>query len=382
VRATGLQRTSRTSLVVLAIVLAIVLGELQTTTGGATVQHAPVLTQRALAAGASHDCIVAGSGRPVIDWSKLQNPILAEPSGGVKDQAIIWADGRWHMLFSYVVNDASLPGGIRWNVATATSKDMVHWSAPAPWPLQRGVLGVASPDIVREPSGSFLVSYQSDPGASAPSDDQARLFYRTSHDLRTWSAPHALARSLAPTAAERMIDGALVFTGHELLVGFKYSSPTQPAIFEIARSATGSPAGPWKLVGHPDIKVNDDTIENYEFVMVAGRWRLVATSNTLDQPWLFTLAGNPDRPSGWLRWAGGDQLQVPSEAFNSGTGISSISYEHANSAFLCSAGSQPGGYTYLLYAGSSELAQFDGWGHAEVGIARSTDLVHWQVPPG
>jgi hypothetical protein len=179
-----------------------------------------------------------------------------------------------------------------------------------------------------------------------------------------------------------MIDGAFVFTGHELLIGFKYSSPTQPAVFEIARSTTGSPAGPWKLVGRPDIEVNNDTVENYEFMMAAGRWHLMATSNTLDQPWLFTLVGNPDRPSGWLQWTGGVQLQVPSEAFNSAPGISSVTYEHAYSAFLCAAGSRPGDYTYLLYAGSNELTQFDGWGHAKIGIARSTDLVHWQVPPG
>jgi hypothetical protein len=285
------------------------------------------------------------------------------------------------MLFSYVINDPNLPGGIRWNVATATSKDMVRWSSPDPWPLQRGVLGAASPDIVREPSGTFLVSYQSDPGASAPSREQARLFYRTSKDLRTWSAPHALAGSLAPSPLERMIDGAFVYTGHQLLVGFKYSSPTQPAVFEIARSMSGSPEGPWQLVGRPDIVVNDDTIENYEFVQAAGRWRLVATSNTLDQPWIFTLAGDPDHPDGWLEWSSGYQLQIPAEAFNSASGISSVSYEHANSVFLCGATSLPGGYFYLLYAGSDELTQFDGWGHAKIGLARSTDLVHWQVPP-
>jgi hypothetical protein len=124
------------------------------------------------------------------------------------------------------------------------------------------------------------------------------------------------------------------------------------------------------------------TVLAHEFVMVAGTWRLMATSNTLDQPWLFTLAGNPDRPSSWLEWTPGQQLQVPSQAFNSGTGISSVSYEHASSAFLCSAGSLPGGYTYLLYASSNELTQFDGWGHAGIGIARSSDLVHWRVPPG
>jgi sucrose-6-phosphate hydrolase SacC (GH32 family) len=67
----------------------------------------------------------------------------------VKDPAIVWAGGRWHLLFSYVTDDPSLPGGVRWDIATAASTDMVHWSAVDPWPAQRGVSGVASPDIVR-----------------------------------------------------------------------------------------------------------------------------------------------------------------------------------------------------------------------------------------
>jgi hypothetical protein len=341
----------------------------------------PLLSAQALGDGAGHACIATPSPQPAIDWSRLHNPILSEPTGGVKDEAIIWTGGRWHMLFSYVTDDPSLPGGIRWNIATATSTDMTHWSPPDPWPLQKGVLGVASPDIVRVPTG-YLVTYQSDPGASSPSDDQARLFYRASSNLSTWSAPHPLAQSLAPAAGDRMIDGAFVFTGHELLVGFKFSSPTQPDVFEIARSTTGLPQGPWLLLGRPDIEVDSGTVENYEFVKAAGAWRLVATSNDLDQPWLFTLTGNPAFASGWLRWSHGYQLQVPSEAFNSGPGISSVGFEHANSAFLCNASSLPGGYYYLLYAGSDELTQFDGWGHAEIGVARSTDLVHWQVPPG
>ena len=59
--------------------------------------------------------------------------------------------------------------------------------------------------------------------------------------------------------------------------------------------------------------------------------------------------------------------------------MSSVTYEHANSVFLCDARAADG-YYYATYAGSDELTAFDGWGHAEIGIARSTDLVHWQVP--
>ncbi len=340
------------------------------------------LTAGQLSAGADHACLASAGSDPRVGWSDLHNPILAEATGGVKDQAIVWAGGRWHLLFSYVTDDPSLPGGVRWDIATAASTDMVHWSAVDPWPAQRGVSGVASPDIVRQPSGTYLVTYQSDPGASPPSADRARLYFRTSMDLRHWSPPRPLAPTLAPVATDRMIDGALVYTGHQLLLGFKYSSPTQPDVFELARSTSGGPQGPWRLVGRPDIEVDGGTVENYEFVWVAGHWRLTATSDNLDQPWLFTLTGNPDRAQGWLSWSPGTQLAVPSEAFNTGPGLSSIDFEHANSAYLCDASELPGHFVYLFYAGSDELTRFDGWGQAEIGVARSTDLVHWQVPPG
>jgi hypothetical protein len=340
------------------------------------------LSAQELAAGAGHACIVPGGGTAVVDWARLGNPVLSYPAAGVKDEALIWAGGTWHMLFSEVTADASLPDGVYWDVATATSPDLVHWSAASPWPRQDGVLGVASPDIVRGPDGGYVVTYQSDPGGSGPSGTQARLYYRTSNNLVAWSPPHSLAQSLAPAPADRMIDGAFVFTDHQLLLGFKFSSPDQPDVFEMARSVSGAPRGPWQLVGRPDIEVDNGTIENYEFVVAAGRWRLVATSNNLDQPWLFTLTGDPATTAGWLQWSGGVELNVPAQAFNSGAGISSVDYEHANSAFLCSASSLPGHYYYLLYAGSDELSQFGGWGHAKIGVARSTDLVHWQVPPG
>jgi hypothetical protein len=75
-------------------------------------------------------------------------------------------------------------------------------------------------------------------------------------------------------------------------------------------------------------------------------------------------------------------LDVPGQAFDTGPGLSSLGFEHANSAYLCVTGASTGHEVYLLYAGSTELTQFGGWGHAAIGIARSRDLVHWQVPPG
>jgi hypothetical protein len=134
--------------------------------------------------------------------------------------------------------------------------------------------------------------------------------------------------------------------------------------------------GPWTYIGRPDIVVDGDTVENLEFVAVAGRWRLVATSNTFDQPWMFELSGDPDVPSSWLHWTKGRMLGIPGQSWDSGHGLSSVDYEHANSVYLCAAD----GEYYVTYSGSDELTHFGGWGHAKIGIARSTDLVHWHVP--
>ncbi len=294
----------------------------------------------------------------------------------------MWVDGEWHMLFSYVTNAAPTPGAEHWDVASATSPDLEHWSAPVPWPAQPGALGVASPDVVRSPSGMFIATYDTDPGGTDGS--QSKLFYRTSPDLETWSAPRPLAPGLGPAPADRMIDPALAWTGRGLILGYKAGVTAQH--FEVAWSPSGSLDGPWRFVGRPDIVVNGDTIENFEFVAVAGRWRLVATSNMFDQPWMFDLAGSPrdpDNPQSWLHWTHARMLVVPGQSWDSGPGLSSVGYEHANSAFLCDArdGVHGTGYSYLTYSGSDELTSFGGWGHAEIGVVRSTDLVHWS-PPG
>lgn len=361
---------------VLVLLAGVAAGTVGPGTGALAGTASHPLSAAQLAAGADHACVVPGSGTPDVTWSALRNPVLSYPDAAAKDEALVWAGGRWHMLFSYVTHDAASPGGVRWDVATATSADLAHWSAPDPWPAQPGTLGVASPDVVRDPAGDFVVTYQSNPSASG----QDKLYYRTSPDLEHWSAPRPLAHQLAPQADDRQIDGALAFTGHGLVLAYKASVGTGPQHFVIAWSPSGSPQGPWRAVGRPDISLYGSTIENYELVSAGGRWHLVATSNNLDQPWIFQLDGNPADPSSWLHWSGGRELAVPTQPWDSGPGISSVSYEAANSVFLCNARAATG-YYYLVYAGSSELTDFDGWGHAAVGIARSTDLVHWQVPP-
>jgi hypothetical protein len=309
-----------------------------------------------VAPGHDHDCIVGAPPR-TLDWSALRNPILSFDHVGVKDQALQWSGGSWHMLYSDMTEIESAPH-VRFSVAISSSSDLTHWTSP-----RIIASNAASPDIVRAPSGRFVVTYQTPSG----------LEYRTSSDasLSSWSTAHALGHGLA----SRMIDGALAFTGRGVILGFKAGTTSQH--FEIAWAPTLG--GTFHLVGRPDIEIYSDTVENYEFLMIGDTWRLVATSNTLDQPFIFTLGpGDPSAPTTWLDWVNGRQMMLPSQSFNSGRGISSVNYEHANSAFLCVG---PKGEDYLTYAGSNELTSYGGWGHARIGIARSDDLVNWQAPP-
>ncbi len=231
---------------------------------------------------------------------------------------------------------------------------------------------------MQAPDGTSVATYQSNPGDVGGA---AKLSYRTSTDLQHWSEPKPLARSLHPAAGDRMIDGALAYAAGGLILGYKYglADGDQKQAFEIAFSPSGSLDGPWTFVGRPAISVFGDTLENYEFLQIDGRWHLVATTNVLDRPYFATLAGSPDSPQGWLHWSDGRVLDIPEEAWNHGAGVSSVTHEVANAIYLCDARALDGHF-YAFYAGSDELTAFDGWGHAKIGVARSTDLVHWEVP--
>ena len=321
--------------------------------------------------------------RATIPWSQLRNPILSYPGSGAKDVGVRLVDGTWHLFFSSVTGDP-----VHWSIGSATSTDLHDWSngtvsngtvsTPTLWPDQAGTQGLASPDITQAPDGTFVITYQSDPGDVGGS---AKLYYRTSRDLVTWTAPKSLARTLHPRNADRMIDGALAFVGHGVMLGYKYgvTDGTQQQAFEIAYSPSGSLDGPWTLVGRPSISQFGDTFENYEFLEIDRRWHLVATTNTLDRPYFATLQGAADNPRSWLHWVGGRVLDIPAVAWNSAPGPTSVTHEVANAVYLCDARALDGHY-YVFYAGSAELTDFGGWGHAKIGIARSTDLVHWEVP--
>jgi hypothetical protein len=327
--------------------------------------------------GVSHRSLPSTSSPVVVDarvaWPALRNPILSSASYAVKDPALVAFDDGWVMLYSRVDRAGS------WRVGIARSPDLRVWSGFSTMPHDPAISGEASPDVTRAPDGGYVVTYQS--SRHDRDGAQSKVYARTTTDFRTFSAPIRLAANVHDGAGDRLIDAALVWSPAGLLLGYKLGTTTgnEPQHFEIARSQTGTLAGPWQLIGRPHISVYGDTIENYQFLHLGGRWTLLATSNQFDRPEVFQLTGNPSQPSGWLDWSPARELRVPQERWNVGRGITGATYEHANCAFLIDRRAVDGHF-YVVYADAPEMSTFDMQGHAALAIARSTDLVHWSVP--
>jgi len=302
----------------------------------------------------------------------LRNPIVQSVDHALKDPALVAVNGAWVMACSTV--DAKG----RWRIGIEHSADLVTWSAMTFMPHDPAVDGEASPDVVRAPDGQFVITFQS--FVHDVDGGLAKLYYRTTSDFVHYSPPHVLLRPLFRAPSDRLIDAALAWTPAGLLLGFKIGNTDATQSFELARSTTGSLDGPWQIVGRPDIRVFGDTIENDQFIKIDGRWKLLATSNLLDRPFLFDLVGDEHRPNGWLQWTPGRQLDIPQERWNSGRGVTGSTYEHANGAYLVDHRARDG-FFYLVYEDAPEMSSFGGQGRGVLAVARSIDLVRWSVPP-
>jgi hypothetical protein len=322
--------------------------------GGPRPGHPP------LSVTATQACVQPGAADgATIPWAQLRNPIYSLADAAAKDVAVRLVDGRWRLLFSDVREDP-----FRFRIGLSSSADLLAWSPVEVWD-QPEVGGVASPDVTRDRDGSYVVTYNSH--TTDVDGGGTKLYARTSTDFGRWLAPQRLAPGVRPAPGDRLIDAALAHTDAGLFLGYNYQSDR----FEVAWSSSGSVGGPWRLLGEADT----GPLENYQFLLIDGVWHVLGTTIPVHHEVLYRLAGPPERPESWLHWTFVRELAVPSEAWNHPPG------EVANAAYLCDA--RPlDGHWYLFYAGSTELERFGGRGHAQVGVARSKDLVHWDVPAG
>jgi len=301
-------------------------------------------------------CVEPGQSAAPIPWERLRNPIYSLPDAAAKDVAVRLVDGRWQMLFSHVREDP-----FRFRIGITDSADLTSWTAARLWD-QPEVGGLASPDITRDRNGAYIVTYNSH---TRDVGGLNKMYARTSLDFRSWSPPRRLALSVRPRPDDRIIDAAVAHTSNGMFLGYNHLEDR----FELAWSPSGSIDGPWRRLGVADT----GPLENYQFLQIDGVWHMVGTTIPVHRELLYRLAGPPDEPGSWLHWDLVREFDIPQEAWNMPPG------EIANAAYLCDARALDG-FWYLFYAGSTELDRFGGRGHAKVGVARSFDLAHWDVP--
>lgn len=327
----------------------------------------PALALRVAALAALLGAVACGSEpapappAPIVSWGALRNPLLGYPDAAIKDAFLVRHEGIFRLGYSLIRDDP-----FRFRLGFASSTDLVTFQ-PAPTLDQPETGGLASPTVVRAPDGRFVMTYNShtrDVGTALN-----KLYLRTSSDLQVWSEPTRLHIDGADADDDRLIDAALAFTDHGAFLLFKREQRPQ-----IAHSPSGAPEGPWKLLG----AIEPDNLENLQALRIDGRWHLLGTSLPLvHRPMLYRLDGDEADPAAWRSWTPVRELEIPEQSWNRGP---TIAYERANAAYLVDA-RPTDGFFYLLYAGSTEVKSFEGRGHASLGLARSPDLITWDVPP-
>lgn len=269
-------------------------------------------------------------------------------------------EGRWHFGYSEASSDP-----FRFRLGFASSADLIAFDRGATLD-QEDTGGLASPDVTRAPDGRFVMTYNSHTRDVVGSE--SKLYYRTSVDLKTWSAPTRLRVEGADAATDRVIDAAMFFATTGAFLFFKLDQKAQ-----VAHSASGAIDGPWKLLG----ALRPSNLENYQPIRIDGHMHLLGTTiPLLHRPALHRLDGDENDPAAWQTWTLVRELEIPEQSWNSGD---PFQYERSNAGYLVDARATEG-FFYLLYAGSTDIASFNGRGHAKLGLARSTDLVHWDVP--
>lgn len=293
-------------------------------------------------------------------WAALRNPVLGYDDRSIKDAFMVRHEGTWFFGYSEASDNP-----FRFRLGFANTKDLRAFTRMETLD-QPETGGIASPSVVRAPDGRFVMTYNShtrDVGTALN-----KLYYRTSTDLRAWSPPVRIHVDGADADADRLIDAAIAYASSGAYLFFKLEQTAT-----VAHSPSGSIDGPWKMLG----ALNPKALENFQPLRIDGQWFLLGTTIPLvHRPTLHRLAGDENDPNSFRTWTLVRELEIAEQSWNTGP---AFGYERANAAFLADDRATDG-FFYLLFAGSTDIASFNGRGHAHLGLARSRDLVNWEVP--
>lgn len=303
-----------------------------------------------------------------VDWAALRNPVLSYPHWSIKDAAMAYRQGVFYIFFSAFYEDH---GRVRSHVAEVSTSDFKTYSKPIlDFDGEKdGWIGMCSPDV-QKLGNVWELSFNSwgdDPGRPN------QLFYMTSRDLVHWSPRRPLAPNL--TKGQGVIDLSVTRAAGGYYAIWKEGR--KPSLMRPRLAAAPSLDGPWRFIGSgnatldmADGKENGMIHENFEFIWMGGVLHLLSS----DYPrghheYLYTLL-DPAHP---LKWGKGFELNIPSQSFNRMVPCDAAALYDWR---------KYDGYFYLLYAGRSEQTTYLHRGWNRLALARSKDLIHWDLAGG
>ncbi len=284
----------------------------------------------------------------LVPWDTLRGPLVDRPGESLSDVSVRFTVGQWHLFASRL----TVATGRR-DVVHLVSVDTTRWSLAEAIDLPTAA-GLATPDLTRDDDGRFLLT------ASEVAADGATptTWAWRSDDLSTWDAPEAFDPEQG-TGLERATSA--VTLGHAALGLIAMSTEDSEPWVSVSR--TGEIDGLWApSAAGPSLVLP-------RFLRLGEGWSVLGSQRAGRGPAISALTGDEDTARGWLSWGAPQPLSIPTQTWNLGV--------PATGASLCDARGIDG-FAYLFFA-ASDTADFVA-GHGVIGLARSRDLLTWELP--
>ena len=149
-----------------------------------------------------------------IDWTRLSLPLVrGDRTTAYRDPAAVYHQGRFLVYHSLVIREED--GLVFWYLGLTESEDLLHWSNPRPLTPRDQNLNFSSPGNIIRFGDKWILCLQTypTPNNEVAAIDTARIWKMESKDLRTWGPPEMMMVKGPEVAAEemgRMIDPYLV----------------------------------------------------------------------------------------------------------------------------------------------------------------------------
>jgi hypothetical protein len=284
----------------------------------------------------------------LVPWDTLRGPLVDRPGESLSDVSVRFTVGQWHLFASRLTTATG-----RRDVAHLVSVDTTRWTLAEAIDVPTAA-GLTTPDLTRDDDGLFLLTATE---VAADAVKPTTWAWR-SDDLATWDAPQAFDPE-SGTGLERTTSA--VTLGHARVGLIAMSTENGEPWVSVSR--TRDIEGYWgpAAVGPP--------LNLPRFLRLGDGWSVLGSQRAGLTPAISALTGDEDKATGWLKWGTPTPLSVPTQAWNAGV--------PATGASLCDARGIDG-FAYLFFA-ASDTTDFVA-GHGVIGLARSRDLITWQLP--